>query len=522
MSTSRPSSPFRLGTLLDQHALGLELAVGGERARERRISGVHAIEIERPARWLAPDWVMLTTGVRLVDAPDAQAALPGELADAGVTALGFGCELEFEAVPERLLRAAEEIDFPVFAIPLRTPFREIEAFVQHSLLSTEMRSLQRLSSMQRYLVDALYSFEPQRTVVHRLAALLEASAAVISPDGRVLEGVGELPGDLTSVLTDPVPGVRDVELGDWRVVATPIVPDADDPDGRWIVVATVGRGLHHRVTRPVLQAAAPLLAAVGRLEETVRQQDRAVRRSLLEDLISHAGDEQSLVARASASGIDLHRPAAIVTLDGAGGPLDREARDRLERRTVDRLTTRGLDHLSSYVDDHVVALVSLPAGEAPDELLDDLADGDALVGVGRPGTGAASVARSAADAAVAIQLAGEAGTRRWQRYEDVDLPALVVGHVPLERLGPQVERITAALDSRPGLREALLAYFAHDQDITLSAQALHLHPNSLRYRLGRLADALGRPLRDPWTIAALVLALEIERRGPEGGTAPPA
>jgi len=522
VSTPRPSSLFRLGTLLDQPDLGLEPVVGDEESRELRVSGVHAIEIERPARWLAPDWVMLTTGVRLVGAPEAQAALPVELAEAGVTALGFGCELEFETVPEPLRQAAEAIGFPVFAIPLRTPFREIEAFVQRSLLSSEMRALQRLSSMQRYLVDALYSFEPQRTVVHRLSTLLEASVAVMTADGRVEEQLGELPTDLVSVLTDPVPGVRDVEVGSWRVVATPIVPDAADPDGRWLVVATVGRGLHHRLTRPVLQAAAPLLAAVGRLEHTVRRQDRAVRRVLLEDLITRAGDEQSLVARASVCGLDLQRPSAVLTLGGHEGPLPRDLRDRLERRVEDRLTAHGVDHLIAADGDHVVALVALDDAGVPDALLAELAGEDGVIGVGRAGTGAAAVAQSAADASVAVELAVESDSGRWQRYEDVDLPALVVGHVPLERLGPQVGRITAAIDSRPGLRDALEAYFEHDLDITLASQALHLHPNSLRYRLGRLAEALGSPLRDPTTIAALVLTLEIERRGPAGGAAGPA
>ena len=39
------------------------------------------------------------------------------------------------------------------------------------------------------------------------------------------------------------------------------------------------------------------------------------------------------------------------------------------------------------------------------------------------------------------------------------------------------------------------------------ARALRIHPNSLRYRLGRIEELTGRSLREPATIATLHLAL---------------
>ena len=56
---------YTLGDLLDEPDLGVELVVGGERARSLPISGAHSIEVEHPSRWLDRDWLVLTTGVRL-------------------------------------------------------------------------------------------------------------------------------------------------------------------------------------------------------------------------------------------------------------------------------------------------------------------------------------------------------------------------------------------------------------------------------------------------------------------------
>lgn len=70
-----------------------------------------------------------------------------------------------------------------------------------------------------------------------------------------------------------------------------------------------------------------------------------------------------------------------------------------------------------------------------------------------------------------------------------------------------MEEILAALRANPPLHEALRAYFAHDLDIAATAASLHMHRNSLRYRLARAEQVLGRSLKQPATIAAVYLAL---------------
>ena len=91
----RTRSRLRLGDLLAERSFELALLSGGEAAAEREVRGAHAVEVESPERWLARDWIMLTTGVRLRRNPGAQRALVDALVDTGVTALGFGVGLGF-------------------------------------------------------------------------------------------------------------------------------------------------------------------------------------------------------------------------------------------------------------------------------------------------------------------------------------------------------------------------------------------------------------------------------------------
>src|SRR4051812_10996392 len=230
--TSVPGSDhaFTLGDLLAQEELALELCTGGDEARGRRVAGAHSIEIERPSSWLAPDWVMLTAGVRLRGTADAQRALIAELDHAGVSALGFGLELVFKRVPAALLEEAERRAFPVFAVPLRTPFREITTAINRALLSSDLRTYQRLSSMQLYLVDALREAEPRAAVVARLAELLDASVLVLSPAGAVELASGDAPAERLWQAIDARPtALHELDVDEWHAVAAPVLATGDEP-----------------------------------------------------------------------------------------------------------------------------------------------------------------------------------------------------------------------------------------------------------------------------------------------------
>jgi DNA-binding PucR family transcriptional regulator len=58
------------------------------------------------------------------------------------------------------------------------------------------------------------------------------------------------------------------------------------------------------------------------------------------------------------------------------------------------------------------------------------------------------------------------------------------------------------------MRETLEAFFAADLQVSAAAKALALHPNSLRYRLGRIAELTGR---DPRRLADLLELITASR-----------
>jgi purine catabolism regulator len=481
-----PEPAFTLGDLLDQEALALRLHTGGAAARARRVAGAHSIEIERPSSWLGPDWVMLTTGARLHDDEAAQRELVAELDEAGAAALGFGLDLGFADVPPALVAEAERRAFPVFSVPLRTPFREIVTAINRALLSGDLRTYQRLSSMQLYLVDALREADPRDAVVTRLAELLDASVLVLSDAGAVELAAGDAPTELLWPAIDERPtALHELDVDGWHAVAMPVLA-ADGEPAEWLVVASRRSAFAHGLTKPVAQAAAPLLAATARLGETERSQALAVRAALLEQLLAADTADPALAARAATFGLDFAQPARVVAVDGA--------------------VNLPSPNLQLERDGVLIALV-----QAPRETLRDRLGKAAGAGIGRPVMSVADVPHSYRDAQLALQRVGfERDGRHILDFEDFELGLLLLAEAPRARIQPKVDEWTEALRSRPMLWEAVVAYFEHDLDVVATAAALHLHPNSLRYRLSRVEKLLGRSLKQPSTIASLYVAMLAE------------
>jgi purine catabolism regulator len=98
------------------------------------------------------------------------------------------------------------------------------------------------------------------------------------------------------------------------------------------------------------------------------------------------------------------------------------------------------------------------------------------------------------------------------RFEDFELvDALLSGADPVE-LQARVDLVLDPLRDHPPLLETLVAYLSADQNVNVAAEALHVHPNSLRYRLGRVEELLGRSVRSPATLADLYVAIRAETR----------
>jgi hypothetical protein len=220
-----------------------------------------------------------------------------------------------------------------------------------------------------------------------------------------------------------------------------------------------------------------------------------LRSELLTLLLSGTADAPAVTAAALAAGWTVPDEVVVVVV--------------AEERSGGLRTRLGPDALVAPYGGEVVALLSAPSRPAAREALRQALTGwRAAVGPARPWAAAASSLRLAQQAAA---LAARGVLAADPVLADEHLADLVVHRDPelvsalaTTRLAP-LEQVRES--SRERLAETLLAWLQHRGERQHVAAALHVHPQTVGYRLTRLRELFGEVLEDPQGRFELELAL---------------
>jgi len=236
-------------------------------------------------------------------------------------------------------------------------------------------------------------------------------------------------------------------------------------------------------------------------EQAERAGEADRRRAVLIDLLLQqpAASAEDLAFAAQRARWEVPRELAVVTWHAVRGG----------RRLVAALPAGSI---ATLVDGHMVAVVPDPVGPGRRDQLEEALRG-VVAGVGSV-LPVAEAARSRQRAAGALALAedrtaarrrgGRSGGRAAQSaplFADEHRVALLlhgdprlVAEIADELLAPLAAESPV---SRERLTETLLAWLRHDRNATAAADALHVHAQTVRYRLTRLRELFGDDLDDP-------------------------
>lgn len=346
-----------------------------------------------------------------------------------------------------------------------------------------------------------------------------------------------------------------IELGAAGAIVAGLTPDSALPRGM-APLAREARARADRVGMPLIalpqqapladvRAAIVALAAERRdrgasplepVDAYAAQMRASLRSEALEALLAGAyvGEAQMRV-RASHLGYDLTQPHVVLWVQAQGAAPRHSPRegphDLAQRRALAEAFEVSLGAWTQVREpDQVIALLPL----TPDRGLSDLLERVATIirrtlgedherrtpewsaGLGESATAPAQVRRSAQEAHDAAQLGAIVlGPRHIARPADLGVYRLLLTLREHGELEPFTRRALEPLlrDHRHGdtLVETLEAFFACNGNSARAAEKLHLHRNSLLYRLNQVRDLLGQDLDDPEIRLTLQLAIKGRR-----------
>lgn len=520
--------PLTLASLAHHTSLKLTvLAAGGRLGAEVR--WVHTSELEDPAPYLEGGELLLTTGLKLDTAdPEAVAGYVRRLAAAGVVGLGFGVGVGHDEVPRALVAAADEVGLPLLEVPRATPFIAISKAVSAAVAADQYQAVTAGFEAQRELTRAALASDGTGALLARLAAHLNGWAALYDASGAVLAVAPEWAGRRAARLGG--------EIDRLRAVAAPASAAVAGPAGSEdrVELQSLGTGRRPRgflavgteerldtAARYVVHAAVALLTlSLEQSRALVAAQGRlsaALLRMLLAGEAAHARDTAGPLY-----GTLLDAPVRMLIAESSGasaaagpGPETPEVPDALAllAERAEAAAVRAAEPLL-VVSEGERLIVLAAEGAAALTAATDLAEAEdgLAAGLSAPLDPAdAPTARGQAERALAVA--------RRRGVNLVEHGEVGVGSVVPLLADDAVRAFAEGLlrplrehdaTSRGDLVASLAAWLAHHGQWDAAAADLGVHRHTLRYRMRRVEEILGRSLDDPDVRMELWLALKAE------------
>ncbi|GHA43362.1 hypothetical protein GCM10010372_49140 [Streptomyces tauricus] len=554
--------PPTLASLVHHSALKLTVRAGKERL-DTPVRWVHASELTDPVPYMEGGELLLITALKL-DAEDADAMrrYVKRLVGAGVAGLGFAVGVHYEKIPEALADAAAEEGLPLLEVPRRTPFLAISKAVSAAIAADQYRAVTAGFAAQRELTRQALSDGPEG-LLSALASQVDGWAALYDASGAVVATAPEWAGRRAARITEDVERLRDRPAPASSVVGG---EPADGTDGEdRVELHSLGTGRRSRgalavgtasalgtAERYAVHSAIALLTLVTERSRSLYAAEQRIGAAVLRMLLAGQPDHARGVAGDLYGGL-LDAPYRMMLAEAASASAGRaRARGGADADEVDAagveaasavLAEAGGDLVGGFVE--VAEAAAARSGEAvlvvPDgerRLVVLAADGGAVVaactryahtvGIARSGSEqgtdedelvvgvsapAGPVAAGAAykQAEQALSVARRRG-RVLVEHEEVATGSVVplLADDAVRAFADGLLRALHEHDAtgRGDLVASLRAWLSRHGQWDAAAADLGVHRHTLRYRMRRVEEILGRSLDDPDVRMELWLALK--------------
>jgi purine catabolism regulator len=422
-------------------------------------------------------------------------------------------------VPDAARGAADAARMPLLSLPEGADLREVEREVQRLIGDYEAQVDRRAAQLGNLLTQRSLAGVGLQGLLETLAERTGQGVACYTTTGELRAMKARGPSRVAlQTLRPTAPGAA-THLGQ-SIWAQPLGAGGE----RLGFLALAGEKLDDWDRQAAQQGAAALALELAKEQAVLAAEDRLRGDFVQMVLAGPPADGEALLRRAQELGYDLRRPH--VALLCSIGKADEPAAARAAGAVGAALTALGMNAPTMRRADGVLCYLPLvEAGQRPRDVAEQLysrlaaepAAGASVVltmAIGKEAANVAGWPRSLREAEQALVLGRQLlGANRVLDFSDLGVYRLLV----LLRESPELwdfYRVTLAAladyDHKQGaeLLKTLEAFFANLGNLARTAEALHVHRNTLLYRLDRIGEISGLNIDNAEDRLALWLALK--------------
>ena len=535
--------------------------LAGAEGLDRTITWVKVLESPETISWLAEGELLLTVAFAIKDDLAAQRDLMRNLAAVGSSGLVIKPERYLPEIPDDMLGQANEFGIPLIRIPQDVSYLEIMTPILERIINAQNADLRRSIEIHRQFTDLALGGQGLDVIVRTLGELVESSISLEDANWRLLAS-HIVPGltdrhrqqtlahhgtppkaqeAVASMIHEVVEGrkprkvapIPEAGMTAHRII-TPILAGGENL-GYLSIIEHPQR--HEQLAMMAIEHAATVIALEMIKQREVAEAEDHVRGELVDDLLNGTfGDASNVQRRARYLHYDLSVPHLLLVIDvDHFGRVIKEShyperrvialKHQLFQVVTGAVRRKNPRHLATAHSDSVIVLVPQPAGADADgeelakRIRQAVADSDlgitVSVAVGRLCVKPEDFKPAFVEAQRALDLMVRFGKKEqvvnYDRLGVYRLLAQIDDRTGLEAFAGRMLEPLVAYDKTRGtpLLKTLEVYLQRHGNLRQSARDLHIHLNTLHYRLQRIASLIGADLKDADVRLDLLLALRV-------------
>lgn len=390
--------------------------------------------------------------------------------------------------------------------PGTTTLEALASDMYAAIHESAFSALTRALCIQRDLLTALNSPRVELEIVHRLSSRLHVETAIVTTTGNVIASSENFPAQISNQAASIcAAGPDDRAIADFRVLVGPVT--GLDATTHLMFVWPTQQSVHQAELEVAMSAADAVIKAHERAIRLARREDFAQRSRLLTDLLEGVGPKRmdQIVTELTFLDVPLDGPFTLHLIRGRS----------TETRDVDALLRRIRSHvpqertllLVCQLHEDIVLMYATNSRIGKKIVQQEGAEWH---GMSAEFTDLHEVRDALRQAR--ISLATGQRTGHLTPFPELDFFDFILGQIPADLFEEKTNHILARLSGSAMLVETIAEFFRQSMDIAATAEAMHLHPNTIRYRLSRIEAILGVSLSDPQAITMLYLVLRDQIR----------